>query len=79
MRRLAVICSVVAISLVVLGVVERLTRFNWPADQNTLFGNPRLVTNDGTTVLITAGLLVIATALIWAAVLQKGRSHQQRP
>jgi hypothetical protein len=78
MKRLAIICTVVSGTVLILGLVEMLTNFHWPTDQDPLFGNPRLLINDGATALIAGGFLAVVTALLWAAVLRRGRSHQHR-
>jgi hypothetical protein len=39
--------------------------------QNSLFGNPNINTSDGTTVLITAGLLTVVTAIMWLLAIRR--------
>jgi len=80
MKRMAIIFSVLAIGTLVLGLVENLTNFRWAAgDQNTFFGNPRVVLNDGKVALILTGFLVIASAVMWFMALRKGHSDQREP
>jgi hypothetical protein len=80
MRRMAIIFSVVAVGMLVLGLVENLTNFRWAAgDQNTFFGNPNLVLNDGKVVLILSGFLLLASAAMWYMALRKGQSDQRKP
>ncbi len=79
MRRIAFILTAVSGAVLVLGLVEALTNYKWSAgDQNALFGNPRLLTNDGTTVLIVGGILLLVSAALWVAATRKGKSDQQR-
>jgi hypothetical protein len=80
MKRMAIIFSVLAIGMLILGLVENLTNFRWAAgDQNTFFGNPRLVLNDGKVVLILTGFLIVASAVMWFMALRKGQSDQREP
>lgn len=80
MKRMAALVSVLACAVLILGVVEDLTNFRWAAgDQNTFFGNPRLLLNDGKVVLILSGLLVLASAAMWYVALRKGQSDQREP
>jgi len=79
MKRMAIIFSVLAIGMLILGLVENLTNFRWGAgDQNTFFGNPHLVLNDGKVVLILTGFLVVFSAVMWFMVLRKGQSDQRQ-
>jgi hypothetical protein len=78
MRRMAIIVSVVAVGMLILGVVEDVTNFRWAAgDQNTFFGNPNIVLNDGKVVLILSGFLIVASAALWYMTLRKGQSDQR--
>ena len=80
MKRLAIIFSVLAIAMLILGLVENLTNFRWSAgDQNTFFGNPHVVLNDGKVALILTGFLIIASAVMWFMALRKGHSDQREP
>lgn len=79
MRRAATIVSVVTLGVLILGLVEDLTNFRWAAgDQNTFFGNPRLLLNDGKVVLILGGFLALLSALMWMAATRKGETDQRR-
>jgi hypothetical protein len=72
MRRLAIISSVIAVALLILGLVEWLTNYHWAqGDQNPLFGNPHLLLNDGVTVLIAAGFLLIGSIVMWIIALRR--------
>jgi uncharacterized membrane protein len=79
MKRMAIIFSVLAIVMLILGLVENLTNFRWAAgDQNTFFGNQRLVLNDGKVVLILTGFLVVFSAVMWVMALRKGQNDQRQ-
>ena len=78
MRRLAMIFSVIFGVLLVLGLIELLTKYHWAqGDQDPLFGNPHVLLNDGTTVLIAAGLLVIGSVIMWILALRRGQGDQR--
>jgi hypothetical protein len=78
MRRLAIIFTVLAGATLILGLVEDLTNYRWTAgDQNTFFGNPHWVMNDGKTVLILGGVLVMVSAVMWIMTRRKGQSDQR--
>jgi len=80
MKRMAIIFSVLAIAMLILGLVENLTNFRWSAgDQNTFFGNPHVLLNDGKVALILTGFLIIASAVMWFMALRKGHSDQREP
>jgi hypothetical protein len=80
MKRIAIFFSALAVGMLILGVVEDLTNFRWAAgDQNTFFGNPKWVMNDGKTVLILAGVLFLVSGVLWLYwALRKGQSDQQQ-
>lgn len=79
MKRLAVICTVLTGLLAVLGIVEAVTNYQWSAgDQDPLFGNPRLLMNDGTTVLIATGILAVGSVIMWVLALRKDRTDQHQ-
>ena len=66
MRRIAIVTSVIAAVVLVLGLVEWLTNFHWAqGDQDPLFGDPHILLNDGATTLIAAGLLIIGAVIMW--------------
>jgi energy-coupling factor transporter transmembrane protein EcfT len=77
MKRLAVVFTVVTVLLLILGLADWLTNYNWSNDQDPLFGNPHILLNDGATVLVATGFLAAVTALLWALVLRKDRGHQR--
>ncbi len=65
MKRLAKICTLISGLLLVLGLVDYLTNYNWANDQDPLFGNPRILLNDGATVLIAGGFLTVGSVVMW--------------
>jgi hypothetical protein len=72
MRRVAVVTSVIAGVLLVLGLVEWLTNYQWAqGDQDPLFGDPRILLNDGATTLIAAGFLIIGSVVMWVIAKRK--------
>jgi hypothetical protein len=75
MRRLALVSTVITALVLVLGLVDWLTNYNWSNDQDPLFGNPRILLNDGATVLVAGGFLALVTLLLWGVALRKDRSH----
>jgi len=80
MKRMAIIFGVLAVGMLVLGVVENLINFRWAAgDQNTFFGNPHWVLNDGKIVLILSGFLLLVSAAMWYLASRKGQSDQRQP
>jgi hypothetical protein len=78
MKRLAVIFTIASGVLFVLGLIDYLTNYNWANDQDPLFGNQRVLLNDGATILIATGFLVLISALLWVLAVRKGRSDQQQ-
>lgn len=78
MKRIAMITSVISGLLLILGLVESLTNFQWAqGDQDPLFGNPHVLLNDGTTVLIAAGFLIIGSVIMWILALRKGQDDRR--
>ena len=77
MRRLAIITSVISGLLLVLGLIDYVTNYNWSNDQDPLFGNPRILLNDGATVLIAGGFLTIGSVVMWIMALRKGQGDQR--
>ena len=78
MKRLAVIFTVISVVLMIIGIVDWATNYNWAqGDQNAFTGNPNILLNDGMTVIIAAGLLLIGSGLMWILALRKGRGDQR--
>jgi hypothetical protein len=77
MKRLAKICAVISGLLLILGLVDYLTNYNWANDQDPLFGNPRILLNDGATVLIAGGFLTVGSVIMWVIAARKDRSDQK--
>lgn len=79
MKRLAIITSVAAGLLLLLGLIDWATNYNWAqGDQDPLFGNPHILLNDGATVLVAAGFLTLGAAGMWIVALRKGQDDQRR-
>ncbi len=79
MRRAAWIFSVISAVLLIYGLIDYLTKYNWAqGDQNPLFGNQNVLLNDGATVLIAGGLLAIGSVLMWILALRKEHGDQQQ-
>jgi hypothetical protein len=80
MRRIAWVFSVISVVLLVYGLIDYLTNYNWAqGDQDPLFGNQNVLLNDGATVLIAAGFLSVGSIIMWIAALRNGHGDQQRP
>jgi hypothetical protein len=78
MKRLAVITSAIAGATLVLGLVEYLTNYQWAqGDQDPLFGDPRILLNDGGTALIAGGFLLIGSVIMWIVARRKGQGDQR--
>jgi uncharacterized membrane protein YedE/YeeE len=76
MRRIAWIFSVISAVLLVYGLVDFLTNYNWAqGDQDPFFGNPNILLNDGATVLVAAGFLTIGSVIMWVVALRQGKEH----
>lgn len=73
MKRMAIISTAASVVLLVLGLVDYLTNYNWANDQNPLAGNQNVLLNDGATVLIAGGLLVVISAIMWLLALAGGQ------
>jgi hypothetical protein len=78
MKRLAMIMGIVSAVVLVLGLVEALTNYQWTqGDQDPLFGDPRILLNDGMTTLIAGGFLLIGSVIMWMLARRKGDSDQR--
>ena len=79
MKRLAITSTVLSVLLLTVGIYDAVTKYNWAAgDQNPLFGNQNVLLNDGTTILIAAGLFVVVTIVMWIMAIRKGQSDQRQ-
>lgn len=76
MRRVAITFTVISGILLILGLIDYLTNFN--TSPGTIFGNPNVVVNEGATLLIADGFLILATALMWILARRKDRSDQRQ-
>ncbi len=80
MKRVAMITSVVAVVVLILGLVESLTNYQWAqGDQDPLFGNPRILLNDGMTALIAGGFLLIGAIIMWIIARRRDQGDQRQP
>jgi hypothetical protein len=78
MKRLAMITGIVSAVVLVLGLVESLTNYQWAqGDQDPLFGDPRILLNDGMTTLIAGGLLLIGSVIMWILARRKADRDQR--
>jgi hypothetical protein len=80
MKRVAMITSAVAVVVLILGLVESLTNYQWAqGDQDPLFGNPRILLNDGMTALIAGGFLLIGAIIMWVVARRRDQGDQHQP
>jgi CHASE3 domain sensor protein len=78
MKRIAIIFSVISVILLVYGLIDYLTNYNWAqGDQDPLFGNQNVLLNDGATVLIAGGFLTVGSVIMWVLALRKGDGNHQ--
>jgi cell division protein FtsX len=78
MKRLAMIMGIVSAVVLVLGLVESLTNYQWAqGDQDPLFGDPRILLNDGMTTLIAGGFLLIGSVIMWMLARRKADRDQR--
>jgi hypothetical protein len=74
MKRVAKISTAVSIVLLIIGVIDWATNYNWAqGDQNAFTGNPNVLLNDGQTIVIVSGLLLVLSAGMW--ILAARREH----
>jgi len=77
MRRAAITFMLSGL-LLILGLVDYLTNYNFANDQGTIFGNPNVVVNEGVTLLIAGGFLVLVSALMWILARRKDQGDQRQ-
>ena len=70
MKRAAWIFTVLSVLLLADGLWMELSHYQ-PGDQNTFTGNANLILSDGQVVLISGGLLLAATVVMWVLVLRR--------
>jgi len=70
MKRAAWILTVLSVLLLANGLWMELSHYH-PGDQNTFTGNPNLILSDGQVVLISAGVLIVVTVVMWVLVLRR--------
>jgi len=80
MRRIAWVFSVISAVLLIYGLIDYLTKYNWAqGDQNAFFGNQNVLLNDGATILIAGAFLSVGSILMWILALRKEHGDQQQP
>jgi len=80
MRRLAWTFSAISVIVLIIGLIDYLTKYNWAqGDQNAFFGNQNVLLNDGATVLIAGGFLALGSILMWILALRREHGDQQQP
>ena len=80
MKRMAKICTVLSVILLIYGLIDFLTNYNWAqGDQDPLFGNGRILLNDGATVLIAGGFLTIGSVIMWVIAIRQEHGNQPQP
>ena len=79
MRRTAWIFSVISAVILIIGLMDFITKYNWAqGDQNAFFGNQNVLLNDGATVLIAGGFLAVGSILMWVLTLRREHGDQQQ-
>ena len=72
MKRLTMILGIVTALMLIDGLGMQLSRYRWPEDQSTLFGNQNIVLSDGQEALLCAGISAIATVIVWVIAVRRG-------
>ena len=77
MRRVAIIFTGISVVVLIIGIIDWATNYNWAqGDQNPFFNNQNILLNDGKTIVIAAGLLLIVSAIMWIMALRKEHADQ---
>jgi hypothetical protein len=80
MKRMAKIAAALSVILLIYGLIDFLTNYNWAqGDQDPLFGNPHILLNDGATVLIASGFLAIGSVIMWIIAIRQEHGNQSQP
>jgi uncharacterized membrane protein len=77
MRRIALVCAVIAALLLIDGLYMVLANYH-PGDQNTFDGNQNVILSDGEVTLISSGFFILATAAIWIVALRREAASRAR-
>lgn len=77
MRRAAIILTIISGIFLILGLVDYLTNYNFANNQGFIFGNQNVVVNEGATVLIADGFLILVSALMWILTRRKDQGDQR--
>jgi len=78
-RRAAIIFTIISGIFLILGLVDYLTNYNFANNQGFIFGNQHVVVNEGATVLIADGFLILVSALMWILARRKDQGNQRQP
>ncbi|HSR87174.1 MAG TPA: hypothetical protein VLM11_23580 [Streptosporangiaceae bacterium] len=79
MRRIAWTFSIASVVVLIIGLIDYLTKYNWAqGDHNAFFGNQNVLLNDGATILIAGGFLSIGSILMWILALRREHGDQQQ-
>jgi hypothetical protein len=76
-KRVALVFGVLGVLVLIDGLYMELAHYH-PGDQNTFFGNQNLILSDGQVTLISAGLLILASLIMWGIAVRRDRSRAQR-
>jgi hypothetical protein len=80
MKRIAIIFSIISVILLVYGLIDYLTNYNWAqGDQDPLFGNSHILLNDGATVMVAGGFLTIGSVIMWVMAIRQEHGNQPQP
>jgi hypothetical protein len=80
MKRIAKVCAALSVILLVYGLIDFLTNYNWAqGDQDPLFGNGHILLNDGATVMIAGGFLTISSVIMWVIAIRQEHGNQPQP
>ena len=80
MRRIAWTFSIASVVVLIIGLIDYLTKYNWAqGDQNAFFGNQNILLNDGATILIAGGFLSIGSIFMWIMALRREHGDHQQP
>jgi hypothetical protein len=77
-KRVAIVFGVVAVLLLADGLYLVLSNYH-PQDANTFFGNQTWNLSDGEVVLISAGFLFLASAVMWGIAIRRGARARAQP
>jgi hypothetical protein len=73
LKRAAIVFTIVSLLLFADGSYLQVTKNDVGGDTGTLFGNPNLALSAGTVVLISAGMLLVASLIMWVVAVRRDR------